>query len=146
MRHGSHAPRGARRLVHVSQMLDKLRRQSPGRMHHGSWSPRCGSIIELVDDLSPEAALLAADTTAAAESRQLAAFRRLSSTEKAELVAITTRAVLDLALAGIRLRHPGADERECFLRLAAIRLGRNVAASIYPDLRQLPDSSGAQPD
>jgi hypothetical protein len=100
----------------------------------------------VLDDSSREAALLAHDTTMDSESRQLAAFRRLSSVEKAELVATTTRAVLDLALAGIRLRHPGADERECFLRLAAIRLGRNVAASIYPDLRQLPDLSGAQPD
>jgi hypothetical protein len=32
------------------------------------------------------------------------------------------------------------------LRLAIIRLGRNVAASIYPDLQQLPDVSGAQTD
>ncbi len=80
------------------------------------------------------------------ESSQLAAFRRLSSVDRAELVATATRAVLDLALAGIRLRHPDADERECFLRLAVIRLGRTVAASIYSDLQQLPDVSGAEPD
>jgi hypothetical protein len=115
-------------------------------MHPGSWAPRCGSIIDLVDDSSPEAALLSADTTADAESRQLAAFRRLSSTERAELVATATRAVLDLALAGIRVRHPHADDRECFLRLAVIRLGRDAALSLYPDLRQLRDLSGDQPD
>ena len=38
-----------------------------------------------------------------------------------------------LALADIRQRHPGASERECFLRLAALKLSRETAIRLYPD-------------
>ncbi len=100
----------------------------------------------VLNDPSRTGALLSSDTTIEIEQRQIAALRRLSAAERAELVTITTRAVLDLALAGIRLRHPDAGDRECLLRLAAIRLGPSIAASVYPDLRQLPDFSGDQPD
>jgi hypothetical protein len=64
-------------------------------------------------------AVLAADTTADIERRQVDAWRRLSPVERLRLVSDTTRAVMNLCLAGIRRRHPDASERECFLRLAA---------------------------
>jgi hypothetical protein len=38
-----------------------------------------------------------------------------------------------LALAGIRERHPGASERECFIRLAALQLGLELTRRVYPD-------------
>ena len=42
-----------------------------------------------------------------------------------------------LALAGIRLRYPGASEREQFLRLACLKLGRDLAKQAYPEIEQL---------
>ena len=87
-------------------------------------------------------AVLAADTTADVEQRQVDSWRRLSPVERLRLVSVTTRAVMDLSLAGIRLRHPQASERECFLRLAAILLGVETARRIYPDAAQLADLRG----
>jgi hypothetical protein len=40
----------------------------------------------------------------------------------------------ELAMAGIRQRHPGASPREQFLRLAVITLGRDLAARVYPEI------------
>ena len=51
--------------------------------------------------------------------------------------------VMELSLAGIRRRHPQASERECFLRLAAIRLGVDTTRQIYPDAAYLTDLRGA---
>jgi hypothetical protein len=42
-----------------------------------------------------------------------------------------------MALAGIRLRHPGASPREQFLRLASVKLGRDLARQVYPEIEQL---------
>jgi hypothetical protein len=88
-------------------------------------------------------AVLSADTAALIEQRQIDAWRRLSSVERLRLVRDTTRAVIDLSLAGIRLRHPKASERECFLRLAAILLGADTTRQIYPDAAHLTDLRGA---
>ena len=90
----------------------------------------------------PQMAVLSADTTADIEQRQVDAWRRLSSVERLRLVSDTTRAVMDLSLAGIRCRHPQASERECFLRLAAILLGVDTTRQVYPDAAHLPDLRG----
>lgn len=87
-------------------------------------------------------AILAADTTVDIEQRQVEAWRRLSPAARLQLVSDTTRAVIDLALSGIRRRHPEANERECFLRLAAVLLGTDTTRRIYPDAAQLPDLTG----
>ena len=87
-------------------------------------------------------ALLSADTTADIERRQVEAWRRLSSVERLRLVSDATRAVMALSLAGIRRRHPQASDRECFLRLAAIRLGVDATRQVYPDAGHLPDLRG----
>ena len=89
-------------------------------------------------------AVLSADTTADIEQRQVVAWRRLSPVERLRLVSDTTRAVMHLSLAGIRRRHPQASERECFLRLAAIRLGVDTTRQIYPDAAHLTDLRGAR--
>ena len=86
--------------------------------------------------------MLSADTTADIEGRQVDAWRRLSPVERLRLVSDTTRAVRELALAGIRRRHPQASERECFLRLAAILLGVETTRQVYPDAAQLCDLHG----
>jgi hypothetical protein len=90
----------------------------------------------------PRRAILSADTTAEIEDRQIAVWRRMSPAERLQLVRDATRAVTDLALAGIRQRHPGASERECFLRLAAIRIGVEATRRIYPDAAALTDLRG----
>jgi hypothetical protein len=90
----------------------------------------------------PRKAILSADTTAEIEQRQIEAWRRLSPMERLRLVSDTTRAVTNLALAGIRRRYPEASERECFLRLAAIRLGVETTRRIYPDASGLTDLRG----
>jgi hypothetical protein len=87
-------------------------------------------------------AVLAADTTADIEQRQVDSWRRLSPVERLRLVSDTTSAVVRLSLAGIRRRYPHASERECFLRMAAILLGANTARRVYPEAEQLPDLRG----
>lgn len=87
-------------------------------------------------------AVLAADTSADIERRQVEAWRRLSPSERLHLVSDTCRAVSELSLAGIRRRHPDATERECFLRLAAIRLGVDTTRRLYPDAVSLADLRG----
>ncbi|MEQ1728790.1 MAG: hypothetical protein ABL982_10440 [Vicinamibacterales bacterium] len=49
---------------------------------------------------------------------------------------------MGLALAGIRRRHPQASERECFLRLAAVRLGVETTRRLYPEAVLLTDLRG----
>ena len=93
---------------------------------------------------APQLAVLSADTTADIEQRQVAAWRRLSPVERLRLVSDTTRAVMNLSLAGIRRRHPQASERECFLRLAAILLGVDTARQVYPEAAHLTDLRGAR--
>ena len=90
----------------------------------------------------PRRAILSADTTAEIEDRQVQAWRRLSPAERLRLVSEASRAVTELALAGIRRRYPNASERECFLRLAAIRLGVDTARRLYPDAAGLSDLRG----
>jgi hypothetical protein len=90
----------------------------------------------------PRKAILSADTTVDIEDRQIAAWRRMSPAERLWVVRDATRAVTELALAGIRSRYPQASERECFLRLAAIRLGVETTRRIYPEAAALPDLRG----
>lgn len=68
---------------------------------------------------------------------QIEAWRRMSYAQKASLVNGLNRAVHELALAGIRSRHPGASERECFLRYALLTLGEELSCRVYPDAKFL---------
>jgi hypothetical protein len=76
---------------------------------------------------------LAADTPPDVEARQIDAWRRMSPAEKAVAVAASSRAARDMMLAGIRHRHPHADDREVFLRAAIIQFGPDLAIAAYPD-------------
>jgi hypothetical protein len=87
-------------------------------------------------------AVLSADTAVEIEDRQIDAWRRMSPAERLQVVRDATRAVTDQALAGIRHRYPHASERECFLRLAAIRLGADTVRRLYPDAVALSDLRG----
>jgi len=85
-------------------------------------------------------ARLAADTSAEIEERQIRAWREMSPADKAALVAGLTNATIVLARAGLRQRHPDASDRELFLRLAILTLGRDLAGQAYPDARSLADA------
>lgn len=63
----------------------------------------------------------------------------MTPTEKLRLVAEITRATEELALAGIRQRHPAASERECLLRLALLKLGPELFRAAYPEAADLID-------
>ena len=78
-------------------------------------------------------AVLSSDTSLEAERAQVEMWRKMSPLEKVRTVTEISRAVQELSLAGIRLRHPEASERECLLRLAIIKLGRQLACEVYPE-------------
>jgi hypothetical protein len=86
-----------------------------------------------------DGAVLSADTPAAAEDLQVRRWRAMSSEQKAFLIAGLCAAADTLALEGIRHRYPAASERECFLRLAILRLGPELACRAYPDASALAD-------
>lgn len=83
------------------------------------------------------AGILSADTSATAERMQVERWQSMSVRDKARLISELTRATQQLALAGIRQRHHGASERECFLRLAALKLGRDTVMRVYADAQDL---------
>lgn len=85
--------------------------------------------------------VLSADSSVAVERLQIDAWRRMSPLHKARTVDGLTRTAQALALAGIRHRHPGASERECFLRLAVLKLGGEATMRLYPDAATLLESS-----
>ena len=74
---------------------------------------------------------LSEDTSAAAAAVLLARVREMSPTERLERLRAMTRAVQQAAVAGIRMRHPEADEREIRLRLAARRLDPDLMVKIF---------------
>ena len=74
------------------------------------------------------------DTSPEVECLQVERWRQMSPAEKAAIVSGLTRAVYDLARAGIRQRHPDASPREQFLRLARLTLGTELARQAYPEI------------
>lgn len=77
---------------------------------------------------------LSADTPLEIERLQIENWRRMSPAEKAAIVSGLTNAVYELALAGVRQRHPDSTPREHFLRLAIVMLGPELARKAYPDI------------
>jgi hypothetical protein len=82
---------------------------------------------------------LASDTPVEVEDRQIEGWRQMSPAQKAALISGLTGAALAMARAGLRERHPTASERELFLRLAVLTLGRDLAGRAYPDVQSLPE-------
>lgn len=71
------------------------------------------------------------DTTYDVERRLVRAWRGMPVCEKARRLLDRCGMVEQLSLAGVRLRHPNVDERELFLRAAALRLGRALMIEVY---------------
>jgi len=82
-------------------------------------------------------ALLSSDTSVAVERMQVEMWRLMSPCEKVRAVTEINRAVQKLSLAGIRSRHSGASDDECRLRLAVLKLGRQLACKVYPAVADL---------
>jgi hypothetical protein len=77
------------------------------------------------------------DTSPDVERRQIEAWRRMTGPEKAALITGLTRAVHQLAAAGVRERHPDASPREQLLRLAIVLHGRELSRLAYPEIDTL---------
>lgn len=80
---------------------------------------------------------LAIDTSPAVEALQIERWRQMTPAEKGEIITGLTRAVFELAAAGVRHRYPEASPREQFLRLAIVTLGSDLARRAYPEIEQL---------
>lgn len=74
---------------------------------------------------------IALDTSPDAERLQFELWSRMSPTEKFEAFARLMAMTEALAEAGIRQRHPEADDREVFLRRAALTLGAETVRRLY---------------
>ena len=84
--------------------------------------------------------MLSRDTSPEAERLQIGLWRQMSPLEKARVVDSLSRATQELALAGIRSRHPNASVNECLLRLAVLKLGPQLAVRVYPEVAELIES------
>jgi hypothetical protein len=73
----------------------------------------------------------ASDTSRDVEHLRAELYRRMSPHDKWRRVEDLTRLAHGAALAGLRARHPEADEAELLLRLAVLRLGPAVVAQVY---------------
>lgn len=77
------------------------------------------------------------DTTPEVQSVVTRKLRAMTATQKLDLAIAMSRATRELAVAGIRLRHPEASDREVLLRLAIVLHGRELASAAYPDILDL---------
>jgi hypothetical protein len=79
-----------------------------------------------MSDPTPAYRPQAEDTSADVDRRLMDAYRQMSPWEKARRVEEDSLAVEELALIGIRLRHPGASDRDQRHHLAALRFDRET--------------------
>jgi len=77
---------------------------------------------------------LSADTDPEAEKVQLAIARAMSPAQKIQLVFDAIQVARDLALAGLRARHPNAGPEELRRRLFGQELGEELACKVYGPL------------
>ena len=80
----------------------------------------------------------ASDTAPEIERILIEGYRRMAPAAKLARVREMTRAVQQLALAGIRRRHPAISDDEARLRLAALWLDRATMVRVFgwdPDVR-----------
>jgi hypothetical protein len=76
-------------------------------------------------------AVLSGDTAVAIEQRQIGLWRSMSGSDKLSSAAGASTAVAQLALAGVRDRHPGAAAEEWFLHFARLTLGAPLVQAAY---------------
>jgi hypothetical protein len=71
------------------------------------------------------------DTDEAAERYLFERLRALPPWRKAEMLSASTRSACDLAMAGVRQRHPNASAAELRKRFAALVLGREASITLF---------------
>lgn len=71
------------------------------------------------------------DTSIKVERILIEAYQRMSPQEKLQKISQMSQACTDLAILGIRQRHPHANEQEIRLRLAALRLSRETMIKAF---------------
>lgn len=71
------------------------------------------------------------DTSEAVDRLVFERYRQMQPREKVRMVMELNRTVEAMALAGLRMRHPDASERELRLRLAARRYGRELVIQAF---------------
>ena len=71
------------------------------------------------------------DTGSAAVDRYHQLLRAQAPHERLEQANALTQAVRELAVAGLRTRHPDADDQEIRLRLVVRLYGRDVARRLF---------------
>lgn len=74
------------------------------------------------------------DTSPRAQAVLDKRYAEMSLAEKAERVRAVTLAANQIALAGLRLRHPNASQGELLLALARLRLGDDLVDRVYGDV------------
>lgn len=78
------------------------------------------------------------DTSPQADARYHELLRRMPPEKRLEAAMRLSLAVRELALAGLRARHPGADEQELRVRLTVRLYGRDCARRLFG---QVPDDA-----
>jgi hypothetical protein len=78
--------------------------------------------------------LFGEDTSPEVEALLIERYRRMTPAQKAAKVASLTATVHAVALAGLRLAHPDATERELKLRLAARTIDRDLLERAFGPL------------
>ena len=71
------------------------------------------------------------DTSADAEEVMLAIYRRMPAWRKVEIVDDAIRTARQLAMIGLRRRHPGEPPAQLRRRLLGLVLGEEIAEKIY---------------
>ena len=85
------------------------------------------------------------DTTPEAWEFYLGLLRKLTPSERMQQVVECTEFARQFHLAGLRQRHPEADEREIFLRAARINLGRRLFREVYGEAQDYYGSADRVP-
>lgn len=76
-------------------------------------------------------ALSSRDTSPEVAAVLLEGYRRMSPAQKLAQAAALSRATRDLAVAGMRRRHPEASDREIHLRVAALTIDRDTMIQAF---------------
>ena len=81
------------------------------------------------------------DTSAETERVLFARLREMPAWRKLEMVAQLNQTVRELALSGLRIHYPQADEAEIWRRLADLVLGAELAEKAYGPLIEKPHAA-----
>ena len=84
-------------------------------------------MLEGMSDYKPQSA----DTSIEIEGILLERYRAMAPAEKVHIFRELCRVSQELALAGLRLRHPAAGPEELRMRLAATRLPTSIMEQVF---------------